>query len=161
MYDVYDEMDQSLRLKPNLSSLGTFAVGADAIATDYDDLYTAAGNSATGRTSWSKPADGLSPWTQQVYDVQGRMVESITYPNGSTSFVLTRTTNVYDDTSLNGRMTASRVHEVDGNGGLTGNYLETTYAYDSAGRQFKTSTPGGGTTVNLYDAVGRLSLIHI
>ena len=114
------------------------------------------GGAATGRESWSKIADGVSPWTKHVYDVQGHMVESTTYRHGSTSYVLASTTQVYDDTSAGrGRLVASRVHEADGYGGLTGNYLETGYAYDTAGRQFKSSTPGRGHQLTLYDAVGR------
>ena len=158
IYDSYGEMDQSLRLKPNLTTLGTFDVsGGDALATDYEEKYVTSGGAATSRVSWSKPADGVSPWTQQVYDVQGRMVKSVTYPNASTSYVLTKTTQVYDDSSAGkGRLVASRVHEADGNGGTSGNYLETTYAYDGAGRQFKTSTPGSGHQLTLYDTVGRV-----
>ena len=160
-YDADGEATSARRLKA-VASLSNFET-QDSVETNYDDTYLASGNAVTGRESWSQPADGLSPWTKQVYDAQGRMTESVTYANGSTSQILTKTTNVYapdttqGSSTLTGRMIASRTHEVTSGGGLTGNYLETTYAYDSAGRQFKTGQTGGGFSITLYDAVGRVA----
>lgn len=152
-YDIYGEMDQSLQFKANLTTVGTFDAANDAVATDYAEDYVVSANAITERILWTKPADGLTPWTKQVYDEQGRMVESVTYSNASTSYVLAKNTNAYDDSS--GLMTQSRIYEVDGSGSTTGNYLETSYSYDSIGRRYKSGALGHGYNVTLYDAFGR------
>ena len=49
VYDSYGEMDQSMRLQPNLTSLSTFSTsGGDALATDYDDQYIISGGGGNG-----------------------------------------------------------------------------------------------------------------
>lgn len=158
-YNGYGEMTESLRLKANLTALSSFTAGSgDAVAMNYEDDYTVSGGAVTGRESWSKPGDGSSPWVLQKYDEQGRLIESATYANGeddpANDPFLAKSANVYDPTT--GRMISSRVYKPNGTVWGSGSYLETTYAYDSAGRQFKSGTPGSGYSVTLYDAVGRV-----
>lgn len=158
VYDNYGEMGESLRLKPNLTTLAAFSTsGGDAVATEYEEAYLAPGGELAGREFRIKSRDAASPWSINIYDEQGRETESLTYVNGSFSSLLAKTTQVYDDTLQGkGRLVASRVHEVaSGGGGETGNYLETTYAYDDAGRQFKTGQNGSGISITLFDGVGR------
>lgn len=106
------------------------------------------------RLEWTKPATGAGPWLRQTYDLGNRPLEETTYQNGSTAYVLARTGNTYDAL---GRLTSEKTFEVNGSGGLTGNALETTYAYDSASRRVKWGQTGRGYTKVQFDAVGRRS----
>jgi YD repeat-containing protein len=105
------------------------------------------------RLEWTKPQYG--PWVKQAYDDGDRPTEQTTYANGSTSYILAQTTRSYDSTTK--RLSSVQAHESDGAGGLSGNVLETTYAYDDAGRQVKVTQPQGGFAKSGYDAQGRVA----
>ncbi len=127
----------------------------DYVYTSFEESYDANG----ARYVWSKPQNSMSssPWTKQVYDAEGKLTEAIKYQNGSTTYVLTKTANLYDSS---GRLAASRVHEVS-SGSPTTNYLETTYAYDDASRQCKVTRPSGAFTKTKLDALGRVARSYL
>ena len=156
VYDGYGEVATTYRVAPITDAPDSTDLANDYVSTTHDSAYIAAGGAATGRVVWAKPQSGGGPWSKQVYDDQGRMVEATTTQNGSETYVLAQSGSVYD--AATGWLTASRVHEVTGGGALTGNYLETAYAYDAAGRQFKTLPPtgGGAISVMVYDPHGRV-----
>ncbi|MCC6680524.1 MAG: RHS repeat protein [Phycisphaeraceae bacterium] len=145
----------------HLASIDTApsAIPTDYVATDFDESWDTQNE---WRISWSKPQASGGPWTKQVYNYQGQLLESLTYENdsGSLGDLLAKTKYEYDDDS--GQLTASWVYEVTG--GTPGNYLETTYFYeepDGEGlggddRQVKVATSGGGFTKTAYDAHGRV-----
>lgn len=64
-------------------------------ATDHD-FDTA------GRLTWTRPAVG--PWAGTVYDAASRVTESLLSANGSTTYLLTRSTHTHD---AGGRLTVT------------------------------------------------------
>lgn len=104
------------------------------------------------RLEWTKPATGAGPWLRQTYDLGNRPLETTAYQNGSTTYALAKSGNTYD---MLGRLTSEKTFEVNGAGGLTGNALESTYAYDAASRRVKWGQTGRGYTKVQFDAVGR------
>lgn len=115
---------------------------------DSDRVYL-----ADTMVSWSKPVEG--PWSRSVTDHLGRSIETATYQNGSTTFFLAKSSSHYDQPGKPMRLTSSRVHEVDGSGGLSGNYLESVYSYDDAERQVRTMAAGQGINKTEFDDWGR------
>lgn len=138
------------RLKPGLTSLA--GTSADYVATDTDITW-----SSTGRVVASKPQDSLSPWTEQTYDMQGRLLKTESFVNNSNSkgALIAKSENIYDDTNDQPwRLLATKVYEV--NAGVAGNHVETSYGYDDIERQVSTASPTGAVTKSEYDGYGRM-----
>ena len=133
-------------------------LATDYVYVDFDQSYAANGD----KHVWTKPQTGAGPWKEDIYDAQGRLLESITYTNGSTTFIQAKQTNDYYDDAINdpayalGRLKATNVHEVDGLGSTTASYLTTTYEYDEAGRQSRIIQPSGAISKTEYDDAGRV-----
>ncbi len=144
--DLRDYATRVETLKP-LATLGT--------VDDYTHLDTDRLLDANGMTVRTMPEVG--PWSEQVSDHQGRMLESSAIKNGNTTFdwYLSQTTYQYDS-SKPWRMIATRQQEVNpATGALVGNYIETTYGFDAVARRFMTTSPSGAVSATLYDAYGR------
>ena len=133
-------------------------LATDYVYVDFDQSYAA----NSDKHVWTKPQTGAGPWNEDVFDAQGRLQESITYENGSTTFILAKQTNYYYDDAVNdpayalGRLKATNVHEVDGLGNITASYLTTAYEYDEAGRQYSIEQPSGAIAKTEYDDEGRV-----
>jgi len=154
---VYDpstgRVEAQRRLKPGLTTLS--GTGADFLTdeVEYDTL---------GRVVWSKPGINLTPgegnpWTHSEYNDRGNLWRSTTYKHGTTSGnanMLGQSESMFDAA---GRLIESRTHEVVQGSSPPRNYLSSTYAYDSSGRQYLSQTPGAGFTKSRYDAAGRMT----
>ncbi|MEM1208381.1 MAG: hypothetical protein AAGI54_03855 [Planctomycetota bacterium] len=127
---------------------------ANYVETDIDQVYTTASGGLEFRKMQSTPLVG--PWSEQVYDDRGRMIEANTYENGTTTLLARQATVYADDTGAVGtrhQLTASKQHSVTG--GTAGDYLETAYAYDAAGRQVRVIAPQGLIQKTAFDPHGR------
>jgi|GEM_PF-4311932 len=154
IYDAYGRVDSSSGLKPLADALAVSNFSTASVSSDGELKYITAGGSVSGRESWSKPQDAMTPWSKREYDERGRMLLSKTYANSNNSqgALIAQTENIYS--SSTDRLEATRVYSVEN--GAAGSFLETTYDYDAAGRQARTTGPTGAFTVNLYDALGRV-----
>ncbi|QNN21540.1 RHS repeat-associated core domain-containing protein [Planctomycetales bacterium ZRK34] len=103
------------------------------------------------KTSTPGPTADVGPIVKQTYDVSGHLVCTETQSNDAQVTLLAKQSNEYD---TSGRLSAVRVYEVSS--GVTGNYMETTYAYDEIGRRISTGEPAGGFTKMRYDNAGRV-----
>ena len=126
------------------------------IATNYRQDYL-----ENTRESWTMPVAAPAPWTVQISNYQGQLIEQSTYAHSGTTLgnLLARTTYVYEDANrpqYNGKgfLLATRQYAV--NNGTAGSYRQTTYEYDAAGRKIIVKTPEGGFSWVKYDGYGRV-----
>ena len=122
----------------------------DPVGVQSTSSFDAAGNavsSTSGGVTTDRAYDGLnrvvevsvqSDATSQVYDAQGREIQTVDPESVST-------VRTYD---LGGRLTGETVESAVGN-------IETTYGYDLLGRQTSTTSLDAVTTTNSYDRLGR------
>ena len=147
----YGYVTGTATVKPNLATAPDASDNDDYVITKYSAPYaTATIEAATEWVRMTMPDDG--PWSVEVMDDAGRTTASYLYTenSGSLGTMLTKSTTAYDAA---GRQTSSRTYSVAS--GTPGNYLETTYAYDDAGRLCRTASPTGLFNKTFYDAAGR------
>ena len=113
------------------------------IATNYRQDYF-----ENTRESWTMPVAAEAPWTVQIYNYQGQLIEQSTYAHSGSTLgnLLARTTYVYEDANrpqYNGKgfLLATRQYAV--NNGTAGSYRQTTYEYDAAGPEDHRQDTGG------------------
>ncbi|HDZ22408.1 hypothetical protein LCGC14_0409330 [marine sediment metagenome] len=133
----------------------TYNSHATAIVdVDLDDDGTDDGKFRVSRT---EPADG--PWRDQLSDGVVNWV-SRTKDSSSPYYMLSMTTSLYE---AGDRPFASRQYAVNpANGTIDANSeIDTTYAYDDAGRMNKVFMPSGGFTETVYDDAGRATNVIV
>ncbi len=108
------------------------------------------------RVSRTTPAEG--PWQEQLTDGVVNQI-SRTKDSGGSNYMLAMTTTI---PGPGDRPLASRVYAVNSTGGIVNDSeIDTTYAYDGAGRRSKVFQPSGGFTETIYDGVGRATNVIV
>jgi RHS repeat-associated protein len=115
----------------------------------------------------------VNPVSITKMDRAGRPTDQISATRASTSGKLSASDtfaqsswvrwskNTYDDS---GDLTASRVYHTipsSGSGSSGTNYDETTFGYETMGRQNKHKTPGGTITRTVFDVRGRVQKVYV
>ena len=176
----YDDLD---RLVQTLGPVHTVDVGGTATTvrtaswTVYqDDSYeTWTAQGYTTGTSPDYTYTLVNPVSISKRNAAGTRRESIQATRASTSGALSasdsfpqssyvRWTVTSEDSKIVGRLTAGRQYflvPASGDGTSGTNYSETTYGYDSMGRQNMQKTPGGTITRTSFDPSGRAACIYV
>ncbi len=184
-YDIRGRQTQALRPEHVVDIGGTAINVRTATWTVYKDAdretWTAQGyalvSGSSSSSSSSSGSDGnyvlVNPVEIQKRNATGTRSESIQAVRASTTGKLSASDSFPQSSYVRwsvslfdnqGRLTASRFyHDIpsSGDGEKSTHYAETTYGYDSLGRQNMFKTPGGTITRTVLDALGRQVAVYV
>ena len=181
-YDSLGRLVETLGPEHNAVVPSAEVTEAKAIRTANWTVYIPAADDASGDEVWS--AQGflnvstsqytlVNPVSITIQDAAGRTIESIQAVRTSTAGRLLSTdsfpqssyvgwnTTQYRGDGLVASTRAYHTIPAEGSGTSSANYNETSYGYDTLGRQNMQKTPGGTITRSVYDAQGRTVAVYV